>query len=45
MGAIEQSVIKGLIEVFVKQYTLPINTPLSKHIVNFMKKNRKDYDT
>ena len=24
MGAIEQAVIKGLIEVFVKQYTLPI---------------------
>lgn len=45
MGAIEQAVIKGLVEVFVKQYTLPINTPLTKHIVNFMKKNRKDYDT
>ena len=34
MGAIEQAVIKGLVEVFVKQYTLPINTPLVKHIVN-----------
>lgn len=45
MGAIEQAVIKGLVEVFVKQYTLSINTPLAKHIVNFMKKNRKDYDT
>ena len=34
MRAIEQAVIKGLVEVFVKQYTLPINTLLAKHIVN-----------